>query len=130
MEYNKFPEVDHFVLNEAEEPLKPFLRDLEESQAERVYASDQLPDLQQTPVLHGHLANLKHYISISIQFSRVCHFSCDFCSVTTLLGHRPRTRTAAQIIAEMDSFYVLDWRQSVFFVQVRTLRPFRRWQDM
>jgi radical SAM superfamily enzyme YgiQ (UPF0313 family) len=36
--------------------------------------------------------------------------------VTTLLGHRPRTKTAAQIIAELDSLYALGWRKSIFFV--------------
>jgi radical SAM superfamily enzyme YgiQ (UPF0313 family) len=33
-----------------------------------------------------------------------------------LLGHRPRTKTAAQIIAELDSLYALGWRKSIFFV--------------
>jgi radical SAM superfamily enzyme YgiQ (UPF0313 family) len=36
--------------------------------------------------------------------------------VTALLGHRPRTKTAAQIIAELDSLYALGWRKAVFFV--------------
>jgi radical SAM superfamily enzyme YgiQ (UPF0313 family) len=36
--------------------------------------------------------------------------------VTSLLGHRPRTKTAAQIIAELDSIYALGWRKSIFFV--------------
>jgi radical SAM superfamily enzyme YgiQ (UPF0313 family) len=36
--------------------------------------------------------------------------------VTALLGHRPRTKTAAQIIAELDSLYALGWRQGIFFV--------------
>jgi radical SAM superfamily enzyme YgiQ (UPF0313 family) len=116
MEYDRFPDVDHFVLNEAEETLKPFLQDLEAGRARRVYASDQFPELQQTPIPLWHLASLKHYSSVSIQFSRGCPFNCDFCNVTTLLGHRPRTKTAAQIIAELDSLYALGWRQGVFFV--------------
>jgi radical SAM superfamily enzyme YgiQ (UPF0313 family) len=36
--------------------------------------------------------------------------------VTALLGHRPRTKTAAQIIAELDSLYALGWRKNIFFV--------------
>jgi radical SAM superfamily enzyme YgiQ (UPF0313 family) len=116
MESNQFPEVDHFVLNEAEETLKPFLRDLEQGRAGRMYASDQFPDLHQTPVPLWDLANLKHYSTVSIQFSRGCPFNCDFCNVTTLLGHRPRTKAAGQIIAELDSLYSLGWRQGVFFV--------------
>jgi radical SAM superfamily enzyme YgiQ (UPF0313 family) len=116
MEYEQFPDVDHFVLNEAEETLAPFLRDLEQGQAERVYTSAEFPDIHQTPVPLWQIANLKHYDSISIQFSRGCPYNCDFCNVTTLLGHRPRTKTAAQIIAELDSLYAIGWRKSVFFV--------------
>jgi radical SAM superfamily enzyme YgiQ (UPF0313 family) len=33
-----------------------------------------------------------------------------------LLGHRPRTKTAAQIITELDSLYALGWRKGIFFV--------------
>ena len=116
MEYDRFPDVDHFVLNEAEETLKPFLQDLKEDRAGRVYTSDQFPELHQTPVPLWKLADLKHYSTVSIQFSRGCPFNCDFCNVTTLLGHRPRTKTASQIIAELDSHYALGWRQGVFFV--------------
>ncbi len=116
MEHEQFPEVDHFVLNEAEETLAPFLLDLELGQARRVYASAEFPDIHQTPVPLWQLANLKHYDTISIQFSRGCPFNCDFCNVTALLGHRPRTKTAAQIIAELDGLYALGWRKSIFFV--------------
>jgi radical SAM superfamily enzyme YgiQ (UPF0313 family) len=116
MEHEQFPDVDHFVLNEAEETLAPFLRDLEQGQARRVYASAEFPDIHQTPIPLWRLADLKHYDTVSIQFSRGCPFNCDFCNVTALLGHRPRTKTAAQIIAELDSLYMLGWRKSVFFV--------------
>ncbi len=116
MEHEHFPDVDYFVLNEAEETLSPFLQDLAQGQAQRVYSSNKFPDIHQTPVPLWELANLKHYDTISIQFSRGCPFNCDFCNITTLLGHRPRTKTAAQIIAELDGLYALGWRKSIFFV--------------
>ena len=116
MEHEQFPEVDYFVLNEAELTLEPFLRDLEQGQAKRVYASKEFPDIHQTPVPLWSLAKLKNYDTVSIQFSRGCPFNCDFCNVTSLLGHRPRTKTAAQIIAELDGLYALGWRKSIFFV--------------
>ena len=116
MESEQFPEVDHFVLNEAELTLPPFLRDLEQGRLQRVYASAEYPDIQQTPVPLWSLANLRDYDTVSIQFSRGCPFNCDFCNVTTLLGHRPRTKTAPQIIAELDGLYALGWRKSIFFV--------------
>jgi radical SAM superfamily enzyme YgiQ (UPF0313 family) len=116
MEHEQFPEVDHFVLNEAEETLMPFLWDLERGQARRVYSSSEFPDIHQTPIPLWQLADLKHYDTISIQFSRGCPFNCDFCNVTALLGHRPRTKTAGQIVAELDSLYAVGWRKSIFFV--------------
>ena len=116
MEHEKFPDVDYFVLNEAEETLAPFLRDLEQGRARRVYSSTEFPNIHQTPAPLWQMADLKHYDTVSIQFSRGCPFNCDFCNVTALLGHRPRTKTAAQIIAELDSLYVLGWRKSIFFV--------------
>jgi radical SAM superfamily enzyme YgiQ (UPF0313 family) len=36
--------------------------------------------------------------------------------VTALLGHRPRVKSAVQIIAELDSLYALGWRKGIFFV--------------
>jgi radical SAM superfamily enzyme YgiQ (UPF0313 family) len=116
MESEAFPEVDHFVLNEAELTLPPFLSDLALGHAQRVYSTTEYPDIRQTPVPLWQLADMKHYESVSIQFSRGCPFSCDFCNVTALLGHRPRTKTAAQIVAELDRLYALGWHKNVFFV--------------
>jgi radical SAM superfamily enzyme YgiQ (UPF0313 family) len=116
MEYDQFPDVDYFVLSEAEETLAPFLHDLAKGQAQRIYTSTKFPDIHQTPVPLWQIADLKHYDTISIQFSRGCPYNCDFCNITSLLGHRPRTKTTAQIIAELDSLYSLGWRKSIFFV--------------
>jgi len=116
MEHDQFPEVDHFVLNEAELTLQPFLSDLANGCAKPMYTTSEFPEIQNTPVPLWRLADLKHYESISIQFSRGCPFNCDFCNITTLLGHRPRLKTAVQIIAELDDIYALGWRKGVFFV--------------
>lgn len=116
LEHEQFPEVDHFVLNEAELTLPPFLADLALGRLQRVYTTTDYPDIQQTPPPLWQIANFKNYDSISIQFSRGCPFSCDFCNITSLLGHRPRTKSAAQIIAELDGLYALGWRKNIFFV--------------
>ncbi|MBN2044539.1 MAG: DUF4070 domain-containing protein [Anaerolineales bacterium] len=116
MEHEQFPDVDHFVLNEAELTLPPFMADLANGCPQPVYTTSEFPDIRQTPAPLWHLADLKQYDTVSVQFSRGCPFNCDFCNITTLLGYRPRTKTAEQIIAELDSLYALGWRKSVFFV--------------
>jgi radical SAM superfamily enzyme YgiQ (UPF0313 family) len=116
MEHEQFPKVDHFILNEAELTLPPFLADLANGCVQPLYSTTEFPDIHLTPAPLWHLANLKHYDTVSIQFSRGCPFSCDFCNITTLLGHRPRTKTASQILNELDNLYALGWRKSIFFV--------------
>jgi radical SAM superfamily enzyme YgiQ (UPF0313 family) len=115
-ESESFPMVDHLVLNEAEITLPPFLADFERGEARHIYQTDEFPDITQTPVPMWELVDRGMYDSLSIQFSRGCPFNCDFCNITALLGHRPRTKTAAQIIAELDNIYRLGWRRDVFFV--------------
>ena len=116
MEYEQFPQVDHFVLNEAELTLPPFLADLANGRAQHLYTTTDFPDIHLTPAPLWRLADFKHYDTVSIQFSRGCPYRCDFCNITSLLGHRPRTKTAPQIIAELDSLYALGWRRNIFFV--------------
>jgi len=116
IEHERFQAVDHFVLNEAELTLPAFLKDLAQGNPERVYSSTQYADLRQTPRPRWELLDLRRYASMSIQFSRGCPFNCDFCNVTALLGHRVRTKTSQQIIAELDSLYACGWRDEIFFV--------------
>ncbi len=116
MEPDQFEEVDHLVLNEAELTLPDFLRDLERGCAKHVYTSSEFADIHETPVPLWELADMKRYGTMSIQFSRGCPFDCEFCNVTSLFGHRPRTKTAGQILAELDGLYDLGWRGNVFFV--------------
>ncbi|MBW2470109.1 MAG: B12-binding domain-containing radical SAM protein, partial [Deltaproteobacteria bacterium] len=115
-EHKDFGDVDHFVLNEAELTLPSFLRDLKSACPQRLYQTSAFADLSQTPPPLWHLIDMKRYAAMSIQFSRGCPFNCDFCNITALLGHRPRHKTAAQIITELDGLYGLGWRGNIFFV--------------
>jgi radical SAM superfamily enzyme YgiQ (UPF0313 family) len=115
-EYDQFDEVDHFVLNEAELTLPPFLADMEKGCAGRIYETSEFCDIQRTPPPMWELLDLKHYASMSLQFSRGCPFNCEFCNVTALFGHRSRIKTSEQIVSELDSIYSKGWRGQVFFV--------------
>ena len=115
-EHAAFAGVDHFILNEAELTLPPFLQDLKQGCAQKVYETSEFADIKKTPPPMWGLIDLKHYAAMSIQFSRGCPFNCDFCNITALLGHRVRIKTAAQIIAELDGLYQLGWRGQIFFV--------------
>ncbi len=116
IEQSEFPEVDHLVLNEAEITLPRFLQDLERGKPECVYESAQRADLTTTPAPLWELVDFRRYASMSVQFCRGCPYDCDFCNVTALLGHRPRTKSVAQIIHELQTLYELGWRGSIFFV--------------
>ena len=115
-EHEQFEGVDHFILNEAELTLPPFLEDLTQGRPRRLYTSDTFPDIRQTPVPRWDLLDLKRYASMSVQFSRGCPFNCDFCNVTTLFGHRVRMKSPAQVVAELDGLYSRGWRGDIFFV--------------
>lgn len=115
-EYKDFPEIDHFILNEGEITLVEFLNDLTAGRPQRVYQTDRFADIRQSPIPLWGLLKLDAYDSMAIQFSRGCPFNCDFCNVTALLGHRPRTKSAPQLIRELDQLYQMGWRRNIFIV--------------
>jgi radical SAM superfamily enzyme YgiQ (UPF0313 family) len=115
-EYAQFEEVDHFILNEGELTLPPFLADLSQGRAKRVYETSEFADIGTSPAPSWELLDMRRYAAMSLQYSRGCPFQCEFCNVTVLFGHHPRTKSTAQVLAELDALYDLGWRESVFFV--------------
>ena len=49
------------------------------------------------------LLKMRHYACGSVQFSRGCPFQCEFCDIIVIFGRRPRLKTSAQIIAELEA---------------------------
>lgn len=115
-EHANYTDVDHFILNEAEITMPLFLADLNTGQAQRIYETDEFADLSQSPVPDFHLLTVNDYATMNIQVSRGCPFSCDFCEITTLLGHKVRMKNPQQIINELEKIYNLHWRGAVSIV--------------
>jgi len=93
-----------------------FLEDLARGNPKRIYRSNEFPDLALTPIPRWDLLDMKKYAAMDLQYSRGCPFNCDFCSITLLNGHKPRTKETVQLLLELDTLYSLGWRGNVFFV--------------
>jgi radical SAM superfamily enzyme YgiQ (UPF0313 family) len=111
-----FDEIDHLIFGESENKLPQFIQDLEKGSAKHIYSCEEFPDINLTPTPLWSLINRKKYQSMTVQYSRGCPFNCEFCDIVILNGHRPRTKSKSQIIAELDALYNTGWRAGVFFV--------------
>ena len=114
--HEDFAGVDHFVLGEAEVTLPSFLEDLAGGSAKPIYASNERPSITRTPVPQWSLIKMKHYSSMSLQYSRGCPFNCEFCDIIFLNGHKPRTKDKDQVVSELEAIYRYGWRGGVFVV--------------
>jgi radical SAM superfamily enzyme YgiQ (UPF0313 family) len=112
----ELPDADHIFIGEAETTLPQFVKDLANGDAKRSYQAVEKPPLSATPLAHFHLANLKRYSAMCVQYSRGCPFSCEFCDIIEIYGRVPRTKSNQQMLAEFQALLDLNWRGSVFIV--------------
>jgi len=104
IEHERFENIDHFVLNEAEITLPYFLQDLENGNPKRLYTAAEYSHPELTPTPDWSLIDFKRYQYGIVQYSRGCPYHCDFCDVPLLYGHSPRTKAPEQIISELEIF--------------------------
>ncbi len=108
---------DYLFFGESEETLPRFIEEFTHGGAtERIYASRERPSLELTPVPEFNLVDLRRYVSMSVQYSRGCPFRCEFCDIIEIYGRVPRTKSPAQMLAELDALRATGWRGSVFIV--------------
>jgi radical SAM superfamily enzyme YgiQ (UPF0313 family) len=110
------PLADHVIVGEPDEIFQGIAKDLESGTARRLYRVTEKPDVTRTPIPRFDLLALNKYSFMSVQFSRGCPFTCEFCDIITLYGRRPRTKSPAQLIGELDALLQLGWRKEVFIV--------------
>jgi len=114
--HERFPEIPHFVLGEAEAVMPALVEDMISHSVKETYRASEKPDIKTTPVPRWDLIRFKDYATMSVQFSRGCPFDCEFCDIVATYGRVPRVKTAAQMIKELDSLVDAGWKGDIFLV--------------
>ena len=109
-------DADHVMVGEAEEVFAEIALALENGTARSMYRVTDKPALTGSPIPRFDLLRRDKYTSMPVQFSRGCPFQCDFCDIITIYGRKPRAKSSAQLIAELDRLRELGWHSEVFVV--------------
>src|SRR3954452_5778463 len=94
---------DVIFIGEAEETWPRFLDEWKHGLHQYRYEQAEKTDMTQVPTPRFDLLKMRHYAFGSLQFSRGCPFQCEFCDIIVTFGRRPRIKTGAQVIAELEA---------------------------
>jgi radical SAM superfamily enzyme YgiQ (UPF0313 family) len=94
---------DAIFIGEAEETWPRFLIEWAEGRHARRYEQTEKTDMATVPAPRLDLMPMGKYVYGSVQLSRGCPFTCEFCDIIVVFGRRPRIKTTAQIIAELEA---------------------------
>jgi radical SAM superfamily enzyme YgiQ (UPF0313 family) len=96
------PLADVVFIGEAEETWPRFLAEWSEGRQQSRYEQADKTDMATVPSPRFDLLKMDRYLYGSLQVSRGCPFTCEFCDIIVVFGRRPRVKTVAQVIAEME----------------------------
>lgn len=112
-----YTHADFVVVGEAESVIDDFIAAWRNGvERARFDAEKFKADITRSPIPRFELLNRPKYLQMTVQFSRGCPFTCEFCDIIELFGRRPRTKTNEQMLAELDAIYALGYRGHVNFV--------------
>ena len=94
---------DVIFVGEAEETWPQFLREWPQGLHQHRYEQLEKTDMTTVPTPRFDLLKMNRYAFGSLQFSRGCPFQCEFCDIIVTFGRRPRIKTAAQVLAELEA---------------------------
>lgn len=94
---------DVIFVGEAETTWPLFLAEWAQGRHRDRYEQLEQTDMTRVPVPRYELLKVKDYLFGSIQFTRGCPFQCEFCDIIIMFGRKPRLKTSAQVIAELEA---------------------------
>ena len=88
-----YREADFQVIGEAEDIMADFVAAIDGGAGHGVFEAAKFQiDVRKSPIPRFDLLKLENYLSVGVQFSRGCPFTCEFCDIIELYGRVPRTR--------------------------------------
>lgn len=76
------------------------------------------------------LPDINDYATMALQFSRGCPFKCEFCDIIEIYGRVPRTKTPAQVCAELAAVERLGFQGYIFLVDDNFIGNKRKAKEM
>ena len=111
-----FPDiVDVIFVGEADETWPQFIEDWETRRHLPRYEQPRRTDLAKLPAPRLDLLPMKDYRFGSIQITRGCPFTCEFCDIIVVFGREPRIKTSTQVLNELDALLAMN-KSTVFIV--------------
>ena len=105
------------IVGEAEDIIVNFVEAWQQGARDGLFEAEKFQvDVTKSPIPRFDLLKFDQYLHVGVQFSRGCPFTCEFCDIIELYGRVPRTKSSAQMLAELESLYQLGYRGHVDFV--------------
>jgi radical SAM superfamily enzyme YgiQ (UPF0313 family) len=110
-------DADWVCFGEAEPIMEQFTRDLRAGRRRQQYHGGSGTDMGQIKVPRFELLpEVNDYATMALQFSRGCPFQCEFCDIIEIYGRVPRTKSPAQVCAELEAIERLGFQGYIFVV--------------
>jgi hypothetical protein len=112
-----YAKADFVVIGEAESILPQWVAAWNEGRRRGTFKAEKFKaDVTTTPAPRFDLLRREDYVHYSVQFSRGCPFTCEFCDIIEIYGRVPRVKTIAQFLGELDALYDTGYRGQLDFV--------------
>ena len=95
---------DVIFVGEADETWPQFLREWEQGCHKTRYEQEDKTEMARLPLPRVDLLKVDRYMFGSLQISRGCPFTCEFCDIIVTFGRRPRLKASDQVLAELEAF--------------------------